>query len=408
MLFRSYEGIELEPSPAITFAEALAFANESESDHTNNNNNNNNNNSATKTPIFIDTRTPAEYREAHVWDAINIPLMSDTQRHVIGKTYHHVGRRAAIALGWTMFSPLVQKYLQQFARYRGRRLFVYCWRGGMRSRIVTNLLLRSGYDAVQVTGGYKVYLNQIVWRGLDQFAAHYPPRFIVLFGSTGTGKTELLTRLSRVTDDGDGIHSKTSIPVIDLEGLAGHRSSVYGAVDLVQASQKMFSIGLYHKLHRFRNEPYIFLEGEAHKVGNVHIPTFLQERIAGEHGTIKILITASMERRVALLKNEYLKTPDSVKQIRQATETVRKYIGNKHADHLQALLDVGDYGTFTEWLLVNHYDANYRCHKQGHDYALTASSDDMGACCAQLKTFYRNLLTNDQRRYNNGSSQPVS
>ena len=393
----NYAGIEEVPSPMVSWDEALAdFTNSSRNDnghHTssssiqeiNDKHRNSNQNKSQDSVVIIDTRTPAEYEAAHVWDALSIPLMTNYQRHVLGKTYHQVGKSAAIALGWKIFSTWRQKqFVRHFEKYRGKTIYIYCWRGGMRSRIVTNLLLRAGFPTVyQVTGGYKSYLNQTVWNGLKQFATEYKPQFIVLFGHTGTGKTDLLRRL---IDAG--------YPVVDLEGLAGHRSSVYGAVDLEQATQKMFSIGIYHQLLRYQNSPFIFIEGEAHKVGNVHLPQFLQERL--HTAPVKVHITATMATRVNLLKREYLTTRNSVPQIREATEVIRKYIGNKNADHLLALLDAKDYDAFTEWLLVNHYDTNYRFAKKGHEYALTVSSDDMEACCEELQSFYDKLERNER------------
>ena len=357
-----YRGIELEPSPSVTFEEALEILAKDEN------------------AVLIDTRTPKEYEEAHAWGAVNIPLMSNDQRHLIGLTYHEQSKQAAIDMGWRIFSPRITDFCKQFDKFRGKRLLVYCWRGGMRSRIVVNLLRRHGHDGnvQQVTGGYKHYLNKIVWKRLDAYAEDYKPHFIVVTGHTGTRKTEILHRLA-----------SAGLPMIDLEGLAGHRSSIYGAVDMNPQSQKMFSIGLYAKLHQYQNEPYIFLEGEAHKVGDVHVPQFLCRRILSDR---QILVTATMETRIANLKREYLQTSDSVRQLHQATDRMRKYIGNKNTDMLHKLLDDKDFDTFTEWLLVNHYDMGYRFQRNGNAYDLEVSSDDMDKCCAQIMDYYHDLL----------------
>jgi len=352
-----YIGVERKSSSAATFQEALE-APGSQS-------------------VVVDTRTPKEFKEGHVLDAISIALMSDYQRHIIGKTYKQESKEAAISKGWEMFSPIIQEYLSKFNEYKDKKIFVYCWRGGMRSRIVVNILNMNGFDAVQITGGYKCYMNEIVWKGLDDFAKCYPPKFIVLFGNTGTRKTEILHRL-----DNQGL------PVIDLEGLAGHRSSVYGGVDLEPKSQKMFSILLYHKLVSLKDSKYIFIEGEAHKVGDIHVPLFILEKINNE---VKVLVNATMETRIEHLKREYLKTDDSVRQLHDATDTVSRFAGKKNAEMLHKMLDEKDFDGFTEWLLVNYYDTRYRFNKKGHAYSFEVESDEIVDCCEKLTAFYKDI-----------------
>lgn len=319
----TYVGVEKDASPSISFEEAIARHRDPNED-----------------TIIVDTRTPKEFKEGRVLGATSIALMDDYQRHIIGKTYHEMSKDAAIAKGWEIFTPLIQTYLSQYDQHKERHIFVYCWRGGMRSRIVVNILNKNGFKAVQIAGGYKRYMNDVVWKGLENFGVEYKPRFIVLFGNTGTRKTEILKKL----DD-------AGLPVIDLEGLAGHRSSVYGGVDLEQKSQKMFSILLYHKLDDLKDSKYIFVEGEAHKVGDIHLPLFILKKINNE---VKIRVRATMETRIEHLKKEYLQTDDSVRQLHQATDVVSRFAGKKNAEMLHQLLDDGDYDTFTEWLLVNY------------------------------------------------------
>lgn len=318
-----YIGLEKVTSPKITFEEALARQRDTPGDN-----------------IIVDIRTPSEYKEGHVMGASSIALMDDFQRHIIGKTYHEQSKDAAISKGWEMFSPLVGRYLSEYDKHKNKTILVYCWRGGMRSRIVVNVLNKNGFDAIQIEGGYKRYMNEIIWKGLKDFEQEYKPRLVVLFGNTGTRKTEILKLLEA-----------QGLPVIDLEGLAGHRSSLYGGVDLEQKSQKMFSILLYNKLNDLKDSKYIFVEGEAHKVGDIHIPLFILKKINNE---VKIRVRATMETRIEHLKREYLRTDDSVLQLHEATNLAAKYTGKKNAAMLHKLLDDGDFDKFTEWLLVNY------------------------------------------------------
>jgi tRNA 2-selenouridine synthase len=363
-----------------------------------------------KKGLFVDVRTPKEYHDGHVKDACSVPLMSDAHRHLIGWTYAKQGADSAIATGWQVFQPpLMRELFDTLDRHladrslskEGTPIYVYCWRGGMRSRIVTNLLRMNGFDqAVQVVGGYKYYMNNIVWKGLERLSKTVPP-FIVLFGNTGTRKTELLHELQR-----------QNYPVLDLEGLAGHKGSVYGAVDEQPRTQKQFSALLYHELDRLvrsslSNGPsYIFVEGEARKIGDAHLPDFVYDQI--QNADAKVLVTATLPARVACLQRQYLATADSVRQLHEATdlEIVSRRIGKKHVQSLHQMLDAGDYATFAEWLLVNYYDVRYRFAKQEFTYALQVSSDDLDECCQELMAFHDRLSSTTSRSSGLGQQQP--
>lgn len=341
--------------------------------------------------IFIDVRSPKEYGAGHVKDALSVPLMSDAHRHLIGWTYAHKSKEDAISTGWNLFRPplmrelfntLDQHLTDRSLTKQDAPVYVYCWRGGMRSRIVTNLLRMNGYNnAVQVVGGYKHYMNEVVWKGLEGLKTTVPP-FMVLYGNTGTRKTELLHALQ-----GKGY------PALDLEELAGHKGSVYGAVDTQPRTQKQFSALLYHELDRLKSFPFIFVEGESRKIGNSHLPDFIYEKI---QTNFKVLITAELETRVQCLQRQYLGTADSVQQLHEATdvEIVSRHIGKKNVQNLHRMLDDQDYAGFAEWLLVNYYDIRYRFGKQENKYELQVSSDNLEECCQQLIALYDRLSSN--------------
>jgi tRNA 2-selenouridine synthase len=360
-----YKGMETKECPCVTFEEVLSFCR------------------TDGTTIIIDTRTPKEFTESHVIDAVNIPLLNDQQRHIIGKTYKEESREAAMAIGKEIFGPAtaIHDFLRQFEQYKTKRVFVYCWRGGMRSRIVVNLLVMHGFDVFQVSRGFKEYMNEIIWKGLDAFASSFRPRFIVLFGNTGTRKTEILKKL-----EAEGL------PVMDLEGLAGHKGSVYGGVNSVQKSQKMFSILVYHTLESFKDSKYIFVEGEGVKIGNIHVPEFICDKIKQDDW--KVLVAASLETRVKVIRKEYVTTEDSIRQLHEATDTVSmvRHLGKKNVAMLHSMAEAGQYDACTEWLLLNHYDLRYQFAKDGHSYKLDVRSDDIDECCAELTDFYHSLL----------------
>jgi len=396
-LWEQYKGIEQRPCPSVSFEEVFLLRdNWNNNDDDDNDENDENNNNC----VIIDTRTPKEFAEAHVYGAHNIPLLNDYQRHVVGKTYHDQSKHDAIQIGWELFSPQIYDFLQCFEPYRNNnnkntntKIYIYCWRGGMRSRTVTNLLLLNGYTQVyQVQGGYKRYLNDIVWKGLERFATDgYQPQFIVLFGNTGTRKTQVLQELKKKKKQRQHKHKHKQLPVIDLEDLAGHMGSVYGGVVLQQQpkSQKQFSILLYHALDEYKDEPLVLIEGEAHKIGNVHLPQFVHSKI--NHDVRKILVKASLATRVTCISNDYLVSDDSIARLKTVTRdniSLQRNIGPTKLQQLQQWLDDGEFKTAIEWLLIEYYDQRYIYNKKSHNYVKTVCSDDLQQCCQDLIDYY--------------------
>ncbi len=327
-----------------------------------------------KNTLFIDVRTPKEYEEAHIRDAINIPLMSDYQRHIIGAIYKQKSSEAAIEKGWDFFEPVVNEFIERFKDIKDKNIIIYCWRGGMRSRIVVNLLKLFRISAVQLEGGFKSYMNDIVWKGIERFEKSYDPKFIVLFGNTGTRKTEILHKLI-----------KKDLPVIDLEGLAQHRASVYGAVNLKPRSQKMFSILLYHELERLRDKKYIIIEGESNKIGNVFLPKFISRKIEND---IKVNVKAGIKARVAATRKEYFSNKESIEQLHEVTGSLAGRIGKKNVEMLRGWLDAKEYDKFIEYLLIEYYDRNYIHNKRSYDYDIKVNSDDIEEAIKQISEFY--------------------
>lgn len=397
-----YIGIEKKECPSITFQEALDLREQRQRRHQQDSDDTVKSNDRA---VFVDTRTPKEYNEAHVYNAINIPIMNDYQRHIVGMTYKQVSREAAIKKGKEFFAPCIVDYIQRFEKYKNTdtMIYVYCWRGGMRSRIVVNLLRMNGHsNVVQLKGGYKTYINDIVWKGLDEMSKSYSPTFIVLFGNTGTKKTEILHRLSTMPDKTTTAtrsrsNSTKLLPVIDLEGLAAHKGSLFGGVNETPRSQKMFSILVYHQLYELRDHKYIFVEGESYKVGNVFLPEFVYQKIEKD---LSVLINASIPTRVDSIRQAYIKNDDSVQQIHEVLDslTLNQRIGGKNVQMLHEMLDNKDYDGCIEWLLKNYYDARYRYAKKGYKYEVEVSSDDIDLCCQQLSEYYHSLTAEQDQQ----------
>ena len=218
------------------------------------------------TGIVIDVRSPDEFAHAHIPNAVSLPLFNNEERALVGTTYKQKSREQAIKVGLPLFGnkmlPMVEsveKWVEEFQKKNNTTtttIYVHCWRGGMRSAAVAWLLDLYGFKVSQLIGGYKAYRNWV----LTQFTKHYTLK--VIGGYTGSGKTEILHELK-----------KQHQPVIDLEGLASHKGSSFGAIGQEkQPSQEMFENKLATELFALSDKT-ILIEDESQRIGTVMLPT---------------------------------------------------------------------------------------------------------------------------------------
>ena len=236
--------------------------------------------SLAKTFPVLDVRSQGEFVHAQIPGAVNLPLFTDEERKVVGTAYKQESKQKAIKLGLVYFGTkmvkMVEAVEQQVAlhitQYKlqntNNSILVHCWRGGMRSAGVAWLLDLYGYKVYTLVGGYKAYRKWV----LLQFEKEYPIQ--ILGGYTGSGKTEVLQILKKKKEK-----------VIDLEGLANHKGSAFGALGRpAQPTQEMFENLLAGELTKNtgKNEDLlssishltspIWLEDESQRIGNVNIP----------------------------------------------------------------------------------------------------------------------------------------
>lgn len=86
--------------------------------------------------LFIDVRSPSEYQQATIEGAINVPILSDEERKVIGTMYKQNSHDAAKIKGVEYVSkklPTLFKQLIDLKRNHKRPLALFCARGGYRS-----------------------------------------------------------------------------------------------------------------------------------------------------------------------------------------------------------------------------------------------------------------------------------
>ncbi len=329
--------------------------------------------------LYIDVRSPAEFSIGHIPSAINIPIFSNEERSEIGTLYKQVSIEKAKELGLAVASRKLPDIVNQVnILYKtGRPIVVYCWRGGMRSKAIVTILTLMGIQVFQLSDGYKAYRRYVLDRLLN---FRVIPKIIVLCGSTGVGKTALLQLLTA-----------KDIPVIDLEKLANHRGSVFGKIGLGQAATaQIFDATILAALDRFAASPYIVVECESKRIGNVYLPDCLHQ--AMEAG-IKILVNADVEIRISRLIDEYMNLNEkNSDEIMQSIKALRKKLGAKKTDRLLSDFAKGEFRNVVRSLLVDYYDPLYGYDKLDENkYSLTVNCNDVKETSLQIITYLEQL-----------------
>ncbi len=293
--------------------------------------------SSRELPI-IDVRSPGEFQKGHISGARNVPLFDDAERAEIGVLYKHQGRDPAVRRGIEIASAKVDGLFDDIkAAAMGARFIVHCWRGGMRSRAVAWLCADCGLDPVVLEGGYKAFRRE----AHNCFAQ--PKQVILLAGPTGTGKTRLLQSLR---DAGQ--------QVIDLEGLAGHRGSVFGGVPGVrQPTVEQFENDLFLQWRTLDPFEPVWIEGESQRIGKVLIPRAIWQQMSQAP---VVHVNANRGDRIDFLIDEYGDLPAD--ELSAAAERIRKRLGGLRTQTALDAILREDWPAFCDTML-EYYDKYY-------------------------------------------------
>jgi tRNA 2-selenouridine synthase len=236
-------------------------------------------------------RAPVEFEQGAFPHAVNIPLMTDAEREAVGIRYKEQGQDAAILLGERLLN--VEKRQQRIVKWQqfiqtNPEGVLYCFRGGMRSKISqTWIKEQTGIAYPRVEGGYKAMRRYLIEQSEQLTRA---TTFIIIGGRTGSGKTQILKQFDNT---------------IDLEGLANHRGSAFGAYATPQPTQINFenklAIELLKHEERQKNAT-IVLEDEGRNIGGCHLPVVLQEKMAK---SVIVHMEMSDEERLQTSIKEY-------------------------------------------------------------------------------------------------------
>lgn len=288
----------------------------------------------------IDVRSPAEFAEMTIPGSINIPLFNNEERAEVGTLYKQVSVDAAKDRGLEIVSAKLPDFIRAFQKLEGE-LVVFCWRGGMRSKTTATLLDLMGVKARRLQGGVKAYRRWV----MEQLEAiDILPEGYILNGGTGTGKTAILHKLQ-----------EKRVPVLDLEGLAKHRGSVFGQIGLASTSQKMFEANLLQEVLKNQQAPYLVVEAESKRMGKILLPEFITRK---KQESTHIFIRMPMEVRVQNIMNEY-KPWDYHDECVLAFRRIKKYIHTPIAADIETQLEQRQYEPAIHLLLEHYYDPRY-------------------------------------------------
>lgn len=306
--------------------------------------------------LIIDVRSPGEYRHAHIPGARSLPLFEDEERKVVGTIYKQQSREKAIKSGLDFFGVKMRRMVEETEKLLQEKkdehtqlglpqmrlneipVLVHCWRGGMRSAAVAWLLDVYGLNVLLLRGGYKVYRKWV----RDQFEKPYS--FRVIGGYTGSGKTNVLQELARLNQ-----------PLIDLEHLAHHKGSAFGALGLPeQPTQEFFENKLAEALDlQVKAGIPVWLEDESQRIGNLQIPMPLWYSI---RKAPVYFLDVPFEVRLNYLTKEY--GIHSKEKLLNAIVRIQKRLGGLETKNaVQFLLEDNHKECFR--ILLRYYDKLY-------------------------------------------------
>ena len=294
--------------------------------------------------LIIDARSPREYLEDHIPGAVNMPVVNDEEYAEVG-TLHRTDKTAAYLIGVRYSLKNIAKHLEEgFAQHdKRKRILVYCFRGGKRSKLWIDALQTIGYQVDKLQGGWKGY-RRWVNEQLTQVPALY--RYNVLSGPTGCGKTRLLYALR-----------EAGAQMLDLEDIASHRGSVLGSLPgKSQPSQKYFDSILLRKLSSYDPSRVIWVEAESKKIGNIQLPDALLETM---RKGLLIKIETEMPQRVLMWREDYHHFEEYPLIMLEILRFLRPLVGGEEFAVWEKMARENHMPDLFERLMRNHYDPAY-------------------------------------------------
>jgi tRNA 2-selenouridine synthase len=296
-------------------------------------------------PLLLDVRSPSEFRQAHIPGAVSFPLLNDEERKDVGITYKQRGKEAAVIKGYELvggkFGKYVKQAMEMLAKHtstsQAGKIYLYCWRGGMRSNIMAWVLRMAGIEVILLKYGYKAYRHYM----LDMLDAER--KILLLGGKTGSGKTEMMEKLRKAGEQ-----------VICLETLANHRGSAFGAMGMQpQPRNEHFENMLAEKWMQMDPDKTLWMENESQSIGSIVLQKKLFERM---RNAPVVEIEMSKEERCKRIVAEYGKFP--VEELIANTKKIEQRLGGQRTAEAIEALQNGDKMKWAE-IALSYYDKTY-------------------------------------------------
>ena len=295
---------------------------------------------------IIDVRSPSEFAEDHIPDAISLPVLSDAERARVGTVYVQDSAFKARRLGAALVARNIALHLETalMDRPANWRPLVYCWRGGQRSGAMATILSQVGWRPSVLNGGYRTYRRRVNARLYDEPCAL---NLVLLDGRTGVGKTDVLARLAA-----------RGAQTLDLEGLAEHRGSLFGALPgRPQPHQKMFETRLLRAMDALDPARPVAVEAESSRIGDCFIPPALWNRMLVAP---RIELTAPVAERARYLVRAYADIVADPVALDAVLGRLPRHLSKSEIDSWRGLAAQGAFEALAEALMTAHYDPAYQ------------------------------------------------
>ena len=306
----------------------------------------------------IDLRSPKEFRKGTIPNSVNLPILNDDEHHEVGKIFRANGRKAAIDYGYKIISGEKKtNRIESWIKYikNNSNCSIFCYRGGLRSKIAYEWINSKGVSVNRLDFGYKKYRQQILL--MHQDIKNYAEKWLILGGLTGSGKTDLIKKY------------RCSI---DLEFIANHRGSAFGKTGIDQPSQSNFESLVSEEYLIKQNSTFLLMEDESRFIGKVQLPGKWYDKMQASK---IILLESDLEERANKIYLNYIKEPGNSRLSKIelqsyylfALNKIRKRLGSNHYKTIKDILnnafendDDELHKTWVGILLDKYYDRMYK------------------------------------------------
>ena len=303
----------------------------------------------------IDLRSEGEFLKGTIPGSINIPILNDEEYKKVGKQYKAKGQEAATKLGFELVNDDLKKqridlWSDHISDNPG--CYIFCYKGGLRSKIARDWLKKEKIAVKRLQGGYKEFRSYIISQHLD--TKSYIKSWKVIGGLTGSGKTKLLNQFDEA---------------IDLEKIANHRGSAFGKNISEQPSQANFENIITEK-YLNHIPPQIYIEDESRTIGRVTLPESWYRKMQSSD---LIILKISNEKRIHNILKEYVlealkyfaNENELLKQYLSSLDKIKKRLGGELHKNISSLMieAFNKNKNHEDWiskLLMMYYDPMYK------------------------------------------------